>query len=161
MLTTPFVPKRLAGKNESTELLRLVVFNVADYWLGMPISSVIKVIPCPPMVSNNNQGISMIRIGHHSITVVDLYFRFNKQTIPDPQFLILTFTSRREVFAIPTDRVPGMVEVPLESIVPLPPSYRQVDALGLASHIAVVEQEEEVFSIYLLEVGSFEFDGLL
>jgi len=158
MLTTPFVPKRLAGKNEATELLRLVVFNAAEYWLGMPISSVIKVVPCPTIISNNNQGIGMIRMGHHSITVVDLYFRFNQQPIASPQFLILTFTARREVFAIPTDRVPGMVEVPLESIVPLPPSYRKVDALGLASHMAVVEQEEEVFSIYLLELGNFEFN---
>jgi purine-binding chemotaxis protein CheW len=153
MLTTPFAPKRLAGKNEKNELLRLVVFNVADYWLGIPIGSVIKVIPCPPIVSNNNQGIGMITMGHYSITVVDLHFRFTQEPLPSPQFLILTFTVRREIFAIPTDRVPGMVEIPLESIVPLPPSYRQVDTLGCTSHMAVLEQEG--ITVYLLDLGSF------
>ncbi len=157
MLITPFTPKRLARKNDNDDLLRLVVFDVAGFWLALPISAVIKVIPCPSIISNNHQGIGLVNLGKASVSVVDLHLRFSQKPLESPQFLIITFSQKREVFAIATDRVPGMVEVSLENIVPLPPSYRQVDALGIASHLAVIEQEQETISIYILEVGSFEF----
>ncbi|PLS69712.1 MAG: hypothetical protein CV045_00560 [Cyanobacteria bacterium M5B4] len=161
MLTTPFAAQRLSGKNDNNDLLRLVLFDVWGYWLALPIASVIKVIPCPPVISSNHQGIGLINLGHTCISVVDLHFRFSQKPLESKQFLILTFSQRREVFGIPTDRVPGMVEVPLENIVPLPSSYRQVDILGLASHMAVLEQEQESISIYLLDVGSFNFNNQL
>lgn len=156
MLTTPFTPQRLATRSDNENLLRLIVFEVAGYWLALPITAVIKVIPCPAIISNNNQGIGMVNLGSAVVSVVDLQFRFTSKSLVDPQFLILTFSQRREVFAIPTDRVPGMVEASLEQILPLPPAYRQVDALGLCSHMAVLEQEK--VTIYLLDVGSFTID---
>ncbi|MCS6960672.1 MAG: chemotaxis protein CheW [Pseudanabaenaceae cyanobacterium SKYGB_i_bin29] len=156
MLTTPFTPQRLATRSDNENLLRLIVFAVADYWLALPINAVIKVIPCPSIISNNDQGLGMVNVGNTVVSVVDLHFRFTAKGLANPRFLILSFSQRREVFGIPTDQVPGMVEVSLEQILPLPTAYRQVDALGLCSHMAILAQEK--VTVYLLDVGSFTID---
>ncbi len=143
--------QRLSISDSSNDYLPVMVFpvcqpqdHVADYLLALPVAAVIKVIKCPDQLSNFNRGISMISVDGQMITVVDLCYRMRPErstTTADRQFLMLVQTHTAEPFAIPVASFPVLLHLPVTSAQPIPAAYRQVNNIGFASHMAIMEQE--------------------
>jgi hypothetical protein len=143
--------QRLSISDSSNDYLPVMVFpvcqpqaHVADYLLALPVEAVVKVIKCPAHLGSFNQGISMISVGSQMITVVDLCYRLMPEratTAADRQFLMLVQTHFAEPFAIPVASFPVLLQLPVTSAQPIPAAYRQVNNIGFASHMAIMEQE--------------------
>jgi hypothetical protein len=143
---------RLSSSDSSNDYLPVMVFPIcqppesgADYLFALPVEAVVKVMQCPANLGSFNQGISMISVNNQMITVVDLCHRLMPErvmTAADRQFLMLVQTHFAEPFAIPVANFPLLLNLPVTSAQPIPAAYRQVNSIGFASHMAIVEQED-------------------
>jgi hypothetical protein len=145
----PIARHRLSSSDSSNDYLPVMVFpifrpqeSVSDYLFALPVEAVIKVMKCPTLGSFN-QGISMISVANQMITVVDLCYRLMPERpviLADRQFLMLIQTHHAEPFAIPVANFPVLLHLPVTSAQPIPAAYRQVNSIGFASHMAVIDQ---------------------
>jgi purine-binding chemotaxis protein CheW len=142
---------------DDSKVGKFIVFKIADYHLALPMSDVIKVVNCSPMVSNGLQKMGVIQLGHHMIRVVDLHEQLSSggsDDLPnDPPFLVIIRGSGGELCGIPVEKPPNLVELPLEMMRSFPKSDQyDKPALNLVSHAAVVSQENVTMTIFLLDV---------
>jgi purine-binding chemotaxis protein CheW len=142
---------------DDSKIGKFIVFKIADYHLALPMSDVIKVVNCSPMVSNGLQKMGVIQLGHHMIRVVDLHEQLSSggsDHLPnDPPFLVIIRGSGGELCGIPVEKPPNLVELPLEMMRSFPKSDQyDKPALNLVSHAAVVSQENVTTTIFLLDV---------
>jgi len=142
---------------DDSKVGKFIVFKIADYHLALPMSDVIKVVNCSPMVSNGLQKMGVIQLGHHMIRVVDLHEQLSSggsDHLPnDPPFLVIIRGSGGELCGIPVEKPPNLVELPLEMMRSFPKSDQyDKPALNLVSHAAVVSQENVTMTIFLLDV---------
>ncbi len=149
----PTARHRLSSSDSSNDYLPVMVFPIfqpqesgADYLFALPVEAVIKVMKCPADLSGFKQGISMISIANQMITVVDLCYRLMPERpvlLADRQFLMLVQTHSGEPFAIPVANFPVLLNLPVTSAQPIPAAYRQVNSIGFASHMAIIQLEPE------------------
>jgi chemotaxis signal transduction protein len=138
--------------------LRMMVFAIADYFFALPINVVLKVVNCPPLLlSSSLSSIELVHLGLHTITLLKLQQHLApgqlQQQANTAQFLVVTQLVQQELCAILVDAPPNLIEIPLSAIRTLPESYRQAHPLHkIASHIAVLPQEETSLSIFLLDM---------
>lgn len=167
MLTIPFPFKRLSGAANDCDSLRVIVFAIADYLFALPVGAVLKVITCPPISSTVEGGIGMADLGSQTITILDLRQKLGSQTLEKQfpgfqQLLLLIQTRTGEICGIPVDKPPSLLDIPLETVRPVPLSYRQVAKLSFASHMAVLTpgQPEESIKVFLLGMSQILADKL-
>jgi len=172
MLTVPFPFKRLSGTANECDSLRVIVFAIADYLFALPVGAVLKIISCPPISSTVESGIGIADLGSQTITILDLRQKLVSQpqarqvdeVSPVPtfqRFLLLTQTRTGELCGIPVDKPPSLIDIPLETVRPVPLSYRQVAKLSFASHMAVLpEGQGESINVFLLSMNQILADKL-
>lgn len=163
MATTFQSFQRLSATNvETNKSLRVIAFAVMDYWFALPLGAVLKVIPCPAFTAANS-GIGIIHLDSQTITVVDLRYKFIKnsnQTIKFTKdsphnmmnFLIMFQTQNGELCGIPVAKTPILTDIALSNIRPLPCFYQQISELSFIKYVAVIPQEQktEPLQIFLL-----------
>ena len=141
------------------EVGKFIVFMIADYLVGLPMSTVLKVVNCPPELNGNLRAAGLIQMGQYPIAILDLHQKFTNSYVPqlnkNSPFLVITQIVRGELCGIPVDETPNIVELSSNSIQPLPKSYHQIGSLNLDifSHVAVLSEEEKTFTIFLLDIN--------
>jgi chemotaxis signal transduction protein len=146
------------------ESIKVIVFPIANYLFALPMTAILKVSHCPPLVGENLSEIGLVHLENRTITLLNLHQKltaarqslagkkFKKVPETSGQFLILTQASRGEVCGIPIDKLPDMMDLPLGTIELLPESYQQTNLLGLANYVAVLQSEEKKLAIFLLDL---------
>lgn len=141
--------------NEST-VDKFIVFKIADCLLALPMSNAIKVVNCPPMNSGGLRAMGLVQLGRHTIRVLDLHQQLSLKGLPqspeNQAFLVITRGSQGELFGIPVNAPPNLMELPRESMRSIPQSERQSGALEMISHAAVISQAEVTTTIFLLDL---------
>lgn len=142
-------------QNES-KVGKFIVFQVGNYLLALPINEVLKVIDCSSMTNKELRTMGVVRLGHHTIRVLDLHQQLSASDFPqladNQPFLVVTRDSQGELCGIPVQEPPNLVELPLEVMQSLPKSERQSGVLNLVSHAAVVSQNEATTTIFLVDL---------
>jgi chemotaxis signal transduction protein len=163
--------QRLSGLKNDRETLRVMMFSIStpstkeiDYLLALPVAAILKVMSCPPISGSLKEGLGILNIGSQTITILDLYQKFaphsaateHRTRVQDYPFLILLKTITGEPCGIPVGEPPVLLDIPLNTVRPLPPSYRQVNDLNFASHLAIIPQDEgqEPLKVFLLGMDS-------
>lgn len=146
----------LAKARQTTPILKLVVFAMGGLHLALRIESVYKVVNYTPVYSSGLNYVGVTHLGDQEVTVVDLHQRFFKaspisKSDPD-NYLVIVKNTTGELYGIPVTNTPLLIEVPLSMIRVLPESYRRADTLEVASHVAVIPQEETPLTVFLLDV---------
>ena len=163
MLHSPFPPKRLSHITSEVNLLKVLVFEIADHFFALPIGVIFKVINCPPITYTAERGLGIADFEAQTVTVVNLAQRLSPQSMDVPtsneRFLLLTQTRQGELCGIAIDKSPALIEIPLENIRPLPLSYRQMKPFSIATHIAVLPDSEGSRQIFLLGMGNDRESG--
>jgi hypothetical protein len=126
-----------------------------NYFFALPAESIIRVAPAPKTLGNFSQGITMLNIGQDMVTVIDLCYRVmpDRVTTPaDRQFLIFVQTTLGEACAIPVANFPLLLDMPITTVRPIPASYRQVNDMNFASHMALIDREagEAPLQVFLI-----------
>jgi chemotaxis signal transduction protein len=141
---------------QSVAVEKFVVFTIADYSLALPIVEVLRVVNCPAKTSSELEEIGMIQIDRYVIRVLDLYQQLNAEAVSqlprDPSFLVIVQSAEGELWGIPVDEPPSVIEFPLQMMRPLPKSGEQFNLLKIASHVAVISQEQETTTIFLADL---------
>jgi chemotaxis signal transduction protein len=160
MLNSPLPLQKLSSNNDRKDNIRAIVFSLSqqsqsddDRLFALPVEAVTKIIPCPPLKTKIKQGIGAIELDSQMLTIVDLGHKFNPESsIESSEFLILFQIDNGELCGIPVPKSPMIIDIPLNIIHVLPLSFRQVNDLNFATHMAIFPRQEnaENCKIYLI-----------
>lgn len=139
--------------SDSAAVGKFIVCQIADSLLALPIATVLKVINCPSPESGDTNNTGLIHIGRHTVTLLDLHQRlaYGCPQQNSPFLVIVQLTN--ELWAIPVDEPPNLVELPRDSIRALPQSYRHHGWQDIASYVAVISEAEKTLTIFLLDIN--------
>ncbi|HEY9669738.1 MAG TPA: chemotaxis protein CheW [Coleofasciculaceae cyanobacterium] len=141
---------------QSTSLLKLVVFTIGNLNLALRIELVYKVVNHTSTYGSGLGAVGITHLNEGEITVLDLHQRLLK-TNPVSEsksngYLVVVQNKIGELYGIPVAETPALIEVPLSMIRVLPESYRRADTLDVATHVAVIPQDETPLTVFLLDV---------
>ncbi len=146
----------ISRTRQTTSTLKLVVFTINRLNLALRIESVYKVVNHTSTYGSGIRSIGVTHLGEGEITVVDLhrqFFKSNPISESNPNgYLVVVQNTMGELYGIPVAETPALMDVPPSMIRVLPESYRRADTLDVASHVAVIPQEEATLTIFLLDV---------
>ena len=141
---------------DEPQIERFIVFKIADYLLGLPISDVLKVVSCSLTDNKNLRTMGIIQLGRYMVKVLDFHQALssgNLTKLPGEQsFLVITRDGEGELCGILVDEPPNLVELPQENLSVIPQSHRQSSLFGMVSHAAVVSEQEGTITILLLDM---------
>ncbi len=150
----------MAAFNQSSsvlpEILKLIVFSLAQtgtksLYLGAEINSVKKVINQATIHSSGRTLAGVAHLDDQEVTIVDLHRSVFGTPIPQASYLVILQLTAGQLLGVPVEKSPALVEVLTKDVRVLPASYRQVDTLSIASHVAVAETPEGSQTIFLLD----------
>ncbi|NJR49913.1 MAG: hypothetical protein HC780_10455 [Leptolyngbyaceae cyanobacterium CSU_1_3] len=155
MRSTSLPPNPVASEGAIAESLKVVMFAIAGYRLGLPMEAVLRVVNCPLELHDRSAAMELVHLGHRAITVLNLYPHLAlKQVNPNldaGQFLVVT-KLQGDVCAIRVDAPPDLIELTPSTIRKLPEPYRQGHPLNIASRVAVLPQGKATIAIFLLDM---------
>ncbi|AIE73264.1 MULTISPECIES: CheW domain-containing protein [unclassified Synechocystis] len=134
---------------------KFLLFAIGKLNLALPIALVVKILPHSPTHGTRLSATGLVNLENRSVTMVDLHRRFFG--VPQPptdkakQYFILTKNRSGEEFCLLVNNAPTLMDVLPQQIRQLPASYRQNDTLKSASHVMLVEQKPEKFTVFLLD----------
>lgn len=143
------------NKIKSTESIKLLVFEIGELTLALPILQVQKVIR---QTEVHGSGLSYVNLAHleaEEVTVVDLHQKLFGDRLDLQEstgFFIITKQAGRESLGITVAKSPSLIEVSLDRIRLLPDTYRHADTLEIASHVTVITQSETSTTIFILDL---------
>ncbi|NEP01174.1 MAG: chemotaxis protein CheW [Symploca sp. SIO2E9] len=143
-------------QQEPQPSLPLIVFQISTLHLAVRIESVYKVAEYKPVHGSGINQFGVANVDEHQVTVLDLYGKIvdsnqTSESLPG-EYLVIVGNSKDELYGIAVIDTPKLMEVPLSRIRVLPESYRRADTLGVASHVAVIPQQTETLTIFVLDV---------
>ncbi len=143
--------------NNSNALGKFIVFKIADYFLALPISVVLKVVNYPPMNNRNSPTRGLVQIGSHAIALLDLHQKLPSNYTLDVNthtpFLLIAQVNQGIICAIPVEEPPNLVELSKDSIQALPHSFANNDLLKAVSYGAIFTEQENTFTILILDIN--------
>ncbi|MEQ9354984.1 chemotaxis protein CheW [Coleofasciculus chthonoplastes] len=138
------------------QVLKLILFTLGNLHLALPIESVYKILNRAPVHGSGMNQVGVTHSGEEEITVIDLYQRFFKESLPEAAngggYLVTMQNKTGELYGIPVADAPILIDVPLSAIRLLPESYRRSDTVNIARHVAVIPQDSGSKTIFLLDV---------
>ena len=127
-----------------------IVFAVAEYRVGLPAASVLRVLQHSP--SDRLSPMGLVQIGSHVIRAINLHQWLAPGRAPSSPFLLILRGLQQEPLGLWADSLPDVVAVPMAGLRSLPPSAgRSSQLLGLMSHTASLSGEDA--PIFLLDIS--------
>lgn len=138
-----------------SETVRLIVFAIAGYRLGLPVDQILRVVNCPEeLKTQTSERLELLPLGQHTISVLNLRSQLSlnqTRTTPENDFLVVAKLGA-ELCAIRVDAPPDLIEVEAATIRQLPAPYRQGHPLSIASQVVVLPQGKATLAIFLLDL---------
>ncbi|MGG6286083.1 chemotaxis protein CheW, partial [Leptolyngbya sp. AN03gr2] len=123
--------------------VRLIVFVIAGYRLGLPVDQILRVVNCPEeLKAQTSERLELLPLGQHTISVLNLRSQLSlnqARTTPENDFLVVAKLGT-DLCAIRVDAPPDLIEVEAATIRQLPAPYRQGHPLSIASQVVVLPQ---------------------
>lgn len=162
---SPTQPRAMSNQPETTldashaaPSLKVLVFSMGSLNLALRVELVYKVLNSTPIYGSGVNGVGIVHMGDREVTVLNLQQRLFQSSNTNENYkqgyLIVIQNTVGELYGIPVETVPALMDVPLSSIRVLPESFRNADTLGIASHVAVICQLETNLTLFLLDVDS-------
>ncbi|NMG58188.1 chemotaxis protein CheW [Geitlerinema sp. P-1104] len=135
-------------KRQQIRKQKLVILHLHQDKYAISIQQVIRVLSTLEIHGTFNYGHGLIQHQGETLAVLDLgVLLFQQEPELTPNYLIICQSHAGEEFAIPTHRLPQVLDVAEEQFAEVPPSYRQ-GPLGLALEKVVNLPEDQVL-LYL------------
>ena len=149
-------PSPLSLPNNST-LLKLLVFDIGKLTLALPILQVQKIVRHNPLHGSGLSYVNLTHLGDREVAVVDLHQKLFKVSLPESPkhkgYFIITKNITGEPLGILVSKSPALIDVAINQIRLIPDSYRRADTLEIASHVAVIPQDDETSeTIFILDL---------
>jgi chemotaxis signal transduction protein len=141
----------------SNSSLKILVFAIGKLTVALPVAWIQKVTKHSELHGSGLSHVNLTHLGESEITIVDLHQKLFKVSASDGgsqgYFIITKDNIIGESLGIIVTEMPTLMEVPLSSVRALPQSYRHADTLEIASHVAVIPQENQTaLTIFILDL---------
>lgn len=132
------------------ETCQAVVFKVADRYLALPQTAIVRVISANLLIAQASAHQQLLLLEGVPLTVLPLDRLFAPtQSLPHPFFIIARHPDN--LLAIPVSEPPILLDLPLTKISVIPPLHRQqID--NIANYIAFVDYQNQQISLLLLDL---------
>jgi chemotaxis signal transduction protein len=141
---------------DELELEQFIVFRIDEYHLALPLDNILRVVEYSPQRGEKLSTMGLTQIGRYTIKVIDLHQALEvKQPIQMPErsaFLVVTHDAQGQPYGIPVYSPPDLVELPLRMMQALPPHDHRANILRIASHAAVISQDDVTTTVFLLDL---------
>lgn len=142
---------------DTSSTLKLVVFEIGKLTLALPVKQVQKVIKQNAIHGSGLSHVNLTHWGEQEVAVIDLQQKLFKishsEQSGDNGYFVITKKVIGEPLGIMVAQTPILLDVPLSQIRVLPKSYRQADTLEIASHVAVIPQEDNTsLTVFILDL---------
>ena len=137
--------------------LKLVVFQIGKLTLSLPVEQVTKVTKFTPTYGSGLSYVNLTHLGEQEIPIIDLHhklFKVSQNELSSAKgYFIITRNTTGDSVGIRVLQTPTLLDVPFSHIRILPISYRHADTLEIASHVAVIPQDDETLqTIFILDL---------
>lgn len=144
---------------------KFAVFSVADYRFALPITTILKIVNCPPLNQGGTVGLGLVQLGSHTIRLLNLYREFGcspKEPPEEVSFLIVVRSPQKELWGITLDMPPDLVELPPTTFRPVSLEMPFNHKTNWISHMAMVSDHKSCDrTLLLLDVHAIFQSGLL
>lgn len=163
-IPAPFTisPSPLSSSSETTT--KFLTLCIETLTLIVPLRSVYRILSNTDVHNTGQVGYGIAHLDELEISVVNLHHHLFKQEMAQPgdgsdrsfaSYLVTIQNQTGELFGISVDLAPTLMDVPVSAIRKLPDTYRQVDTLGIASHVAVIEGSGNPATVFVLDIDGF------
>lgn len=161
-----FPVSNLPEVKASQEEMKVISFAIGKLNCAIHLFSVYKVVNSTRLYGKDNNWVNIMHVGDREIVILDLRRRlFPNESIDLPTervYVIVLQNAQGDLYGIPVTGIPAIMQIPIEQIRVLPETFRQANALGIASHVAVIPQGEGSLTLFLLDVELlFDLEKLL
>ena len=136
--------------------IKLLIFEISKLTLALPILQVQKVINDRDVHGSGLSHVNLIDLEQQQVVVVDLDCKLFKtdfhQKSSIERYFIISKKATGELLAIAVSQSPNIIDVNRDRIRAIPETYRLVDTLGIASHVAVIFQSETPLTVFILDL---------
>lgn len=144
--------------DSSSKIVKLITFNVADYWFALPMKATLKVVNCPASDQGGIVSLGMVQLGAHTIQLLDLYgvygLNANAALLQHPPFLLVLRRPQDKLCGIALESPPDLVELPLNALQCVSADRRFVPKKQWISHIAILSEQTMNRTLLLLDMAA-------
>lgn len=143
------------------ESCKAAIFQIADYWLALPATAILKVIPSSELTSVGI-GDKLSRWNECPLVWLDLHELLSRSSAVDSQtrehplsnssnYVLIVWSPTGDRCAIPVNKLPMLLEIPLSKVQVLPPHYRHTIS-SIARHVVTLSHQGTVLTVLLLDL---------
>ena len=110
--------------------LELIVFGIDEVSFGIPIHKLDRIISNVHL----DEDYTLIQ----QVEILDLHDRLTGVAIANPTAIAIFTSDTGQLLGIPIATIPTLIDVPLDRIRTLPSEFRTNNAIGIASHVAMI-----------------------
>jgi chemotaxis signal transduction protein len=149
-----FSPSQTLNQPESADvqnILQVIVFSAVGHQLALPAALILKVMNYPADRQTSHLGV--LYIGQAAVKILNLRSQQPElvETSPPERFLIILQSRPGELCGIGVDQPPDLLDLPLSSLQPLPATHQTSYLLKMATHVARINQDGDVSTLFLLD----------
>ena len=135
--------------------VKLLMFTVGKLNLALPILQVQKIVKQNEVHGSGLSHVNLAHLAEQEVAIVDLHQKLFKEPLPQFEgkgYFIITKHVGQDILGILVAQAPNLVDVPQEQIRVLPNSYRHADTLEIASHVAIIPQDNASLTVFILDL---------
>ena len=142
---------------QKNKAVKLLVFEIGQLTLALPILQVKKVIKHNGVHGSGLSHVNLTHLPEEAIAVVDLHQKLFNVSLPEAAtnegYFIISQPIAQESLGIMVAQSPSLIDIPAQQIRLIPESYRRADTLEIASHVAILPQENDTsVTIFILDL---------
>ena len=122
--------------------LELIVFEIDEVSFGIPIHKLDRII------SNIHLDEDYMLI--QQVEILDLHDRLTGVAIANASAIAIFTNDLGQLLGIPIATIPTLIDVPLDRIRTLPSEFRTNNPIGIASHVALIDDSDTTTTIFIL-----------
>ena len=138
----------------TSSVVKLLIFTVGKLNLALPILQVQKIVKQDKVHGSGLSHVNLAHLAEQEVAIVDLHQKLFQ--VPQPEtngYFIITKNVGSEPLGILVSKAPNLVDVSQEQIRVLPNSYRHADTLEIASHVAMIPQDDASLTVFILDLA--------
>lgn len=140
----------------TNSLIKLMVFEIGKLTLALPILQVQKVVKQNKVHGSGLSHVNLTHLAEQEVAIVDLHQKLFGVSLTQAEatgYFIISKNIAGEPLGIVVSQAPTLIDVSVEQIRVLPDSYRRADTLGIASHVAIISQNDATSTIFILDLS--------
>lgn len=137
-------------------LIKLLVFEIGKLTLAIPILQIQKIVRQSEVHGSGLSHINLTHLADQEVAIVDLHqklFGVSHTQAENTGYFIISKNIAGEPLGILVSKSPTLIDVSTDQVRLIPNSYRRADTLEIASHVAIIPQNDATTTIFILDLS--------